>query len=73
MAITTVLFDLNGTLLPMNQEVFTKAYFNGICAKTAPLGYEPMSLVAAIWAGTAAMEKNDGGQCNKDAFWAGFE
>ena len=26
MAITTVLFDLDGTLLPMDQELFLKAY-----------------------------------------------
>ena len=25
--ITTILFDLDGTLLPMDQEVFTKSYF----------------------------------------------
>ena len=27
MSITTVLFDLDGTLLPMDNDVFTKGYF----------------------------------------------
>lgn len=29
---TTILFDLDGTLLPMDMEAFTKAYF-GLLAK----------------------------------------
>ncbi len=28
MTIKAVLFDLDGTLLPMDQEVFTKEYYN---------------------------------------------
>lgn len=31
MAVTTVLFDLDGTLLPMDQEIFIKAYLGGRC------------------------------------------
>ena len=42
MAITTVLFDLDGTLLPMDQELFTKIYFKTLQLIT-PLGYEPES------------------------------
>ena len=30
MSIKVVLFDLDGTLLPMDQEVFVKAYFTGL-------------------------------------------
>ena len=58
--ITTILFDLDGTLLPMDQEAFTTGYFKFLAKKLAPYGYEPKSLVDAIWAGTAAMVKNDG-------------
>ena len=36
MSITTVLFDLDGTLLPMDQDVFVKDYFSRIAAKVAP-------------------------------------
>lgn len=70
--LTTILFDLDGTLLPMDQEVFTKAYFKRLVAKVAPLGYEPEALINGIWAGTAAMVKNDGACTNEEAFWHRF-
>lgn len=70
--ITTVLFDLDGTLLPMDQDVFVKAYFSRIAAKMAPRGYDPKALIDAIWAGTMAMVKNDGNCTNEQAFWATF-
>ncbi len=72
MAITTVLFDLDGTLLPMDQDVFAKAYMQGLALKAAPHGYEPKGLIKTIWAGTAAMVKNDGRQTNETAFWTQF-
>lgn len=72
MTITTVLFDLDGTLLPMDQEVFIKAYFGGLAKRLAPLGYEPQKLIECIWKGTAAMVKNDGSCSNEDAFWETF-
>ena len=72
MELTTVLFDLDGTLLPMDQEVFNRTYFKLLAAKLAPLGYEPGKLVDSIWAGTAAMVKNDGSCLNEEAFWQVF-
>lgn len=72
MAITTVLFDLDGTLLPMDQESFIKAYLGGLCKKLAPLGYDPKALSAAIWKGTEAMVKNDGSRSNETIFWETF-
>ncbi|MBQ7347163.1 MAG: HAD family hydrolase [Clostridia bacterium] len=72
MKITTVLFDLDGTLLPMDQNVFVKAYFGGLAKRLAPLGYDPQKLIEGIWSGTAAMVKNDGSQLNEDAFWECF-
>ena len=72
MKITTVLFDLDGTLLPMDQEEFTTGYFGLLCAKLAPRGYDPKKLVDAIWAGTGAMVKNDGRQTNEAVFWQTF-
>ena len=71
--ITTVLFDLDGTLLPMDMNEFIKAYFGGLARRLAPHGYEPQKLVDAIWKGTAAMVKNDGATTNEDRFWQGFE
>lgn len=72
MKITTILFDLDGTLLPMDNDEFTKGYFKLLAAKLAPHGYEPKQLVEAILAGTAAMVKNDGKQSNEAAFWKKF-
>ena len=72
MSIKVVLFDLDGTLLPMDQDVFVKAYFKGIAAKLAPYGYEPKALIDAIWAGTVEMIKNDGRITNEEAFWNCF-
>ena len=73
MKITTVLFDLDGTLLPMDMNVFIKAYFGGLARRLAPHGYEPQRLVDAIWQGTAAMVKNNGEVPNEERFWQGFE
>lgn len=70
--ITTILFDLDGTLLPMDNAAFTKGYFKLLAARLAPLGYEPEKLVEAVWSGTAAMVKNDGSQNNEAAFWKRF-
>ena len=72
MAIKMVLFDLDGTLLPMDQNVFMKAYFGGLSKKLAPHGYDPKRLVDAIWSGTEAMVKNNGSRTNEDAFWDRF-
>ncbi len=73
MKITTVLFDLDGTLLPMDQNTFIKAYFGGLARRLAPHGYESQKLIDAIWQGTAAMVKNNGETFNEDRFWQGFE
>jgi len=72
MKIKAVLFDLDGTLLPMDQDVFVKAYFGGLARALAPRGYEPTSLINAIWLGTGAMVKNDGKETNEEAFWRAF-
>ena len=72
MKLTTVLFDLDGTLLPMDQDQFVKGYFGLLTQKLAPRGYDPKKLIDAIWAGTAAMVGNDGGRTNEAVFWARF-
>ena len=72
MSIKTVLFDLDGTLLPMDMEEFTNGYFAMLTKKMAPRGYDPKQLIDAIWTGTAAMVKNDGSRTNEEAFWAKF-
>lgn len=70
--ITTVLFDLDGTLLPMDQDVFAKTYFTAIGTAIAPSGYELESVIKGIWAGTYAMIKNSGEKNNETVFWETF-
>ena len=72
MKITTILFDLDGTLLPMDQDTFIKAYFGGLAKKLIPHGYESEKLFNAIWSGTRAMVKNIGDKINEEAFWDEF-
>ncbi len=72
MKYTTVLFDLDGTLLPMDQDLFTYTYFKELAVKLAPLGFDPKALAGNIWAGVAAMVKNDGSVTNEEAFWVEF-
>ena len=72
MAIQTVLFDLDGTLLPMDQDVFVKSYLGRIARAMALHGYDPDKLVKAIWSGTDAMVRNDGSRLNEAVFWDTF-
>ena len=66
---TTILFDLDGTLLPMEQEYFVKAYISGLAKAAEPHGYEPMTMTSSILAGTMAMIKNNGEKSNQAVFW----
>ena len=72
MKLTTVLFDLDGTLLPMDNDTFTKGYFKLLASKMTACGYEPKQLVDAVWAGTAAMVRNNGEKTNEEVFWTKF-
>ena len=69
MAIKAVLFDLDGTLVPMDQDVFVGDYFKRISTRLAPYGYEPKELVQTIWKGTYAMIKNNSDKTNEEVFW----
>jgi HAD superfamily hydrolase (TIGR01549 family) len=71
--IKVVLFDLDGTLLPMDQDVFVQNYFGRLAKKLAPYGYDAKKLVDAIWTGTAAMVKNTGELNNEAVFWNKFD
>ena len=72
MKTTTVLFDLDGTLLPTDMDVFVKTYFGLLSRRMAPLGYEPEALVKGVWAGLTAMIENDGARLNEEVFWDAF-
>lgn len=70
--IKVVLFDLDGTLLPMDQDVFIKTYFGMLVKNIAPHGYSPELLVDTIWKGTADMVGNNGEKTNECRFWDRF-
>ena len=51
-----ILFDVDGTLLPMDVHEFVKYYFGSLCEKMIPvLKIEPKSLTDSIMAGLGAM------------------
>lgn len=72
MSINAILFDLDGTLLPMDQDLFMKYYFGELAKKLVPLGYDPKTLIDNVWAGTKAMVMNNGTTTNAEAFWKKF-
>jgi len=70
--ITTILFDLDGTLLPMDMDIFIKAYLGGLARKAAAHGYDAPAIPKQVMAGTYAMMKNDGSRTNEEVFWVTF-
>ena len=67
-----IFFDLDGTLLPMDQDIFVNAYLSGLIKELAPKGYEPEAIGKALWTSTRAMMKNDGRISNEEMFWNSF-
>jgi FMN phosphatase YigB (HAD superfamily) len=68
----TILFDLDGTLLPMDQEMFIKLYFKQLVTHFAPFGIAPEAMMAGVNEGTKAMVLNDGSMTNEERFWSEF-
>lgn len=67
-----ILFDLDGTLVPMNTDEFTVGYFQDLGKKVDCFGYSMEDFQKIIWSGVKAMVLNDGSRQNRDAFWAKF-
>ncbi len=75
MSIRHMLFDLDGTLLPMVQDEFVKFYMP-LLAKSyiqAGIKVDPKGFIGAVWKGYEAMVKNDGTRTNREAFWSYME
>lgn len=70
--IKAVLFDLDATLLPMNQDLFLKTYIGKMAEKMVPHGYVAAEFTEAVWLGSYEMIKNDGSKLNSEAFWSYF-
>ena len=67
-----VLFDLDGTLLPMKQDEFVRYYFSLLAERFQPLGYDTKEFHGTIWKGIAAEAGNDGSRTNEEVFWDVF-
>ncbi len=70
--IKNILFDLDGTLLPMDQDEFTKVYLKTICTSMIQHGFEPKQLAGAIWEGFKKMVTNHSDKTNEEIFWNSF-
>ncbi len=67
-----VFFDLDRTLLPMDQDVYFKEYFKALSAKFAQFGLDPHAVVEVVYKGVYEMIKNDGSRYNAEIFWEFF-
>ncbi len=67
-----ILFDLDGTLLPMDQDKFFSTYFHSLAKHVAHLGYSAKEIGGAIWQSSREMVKNDGSHTNEQIFWESF-
>ncbi|MCR4756004.1 MAG: HAD family hydrolase [Lachnospiraceae bacterium] len=67
-----ILYDMDGTLVPMDMKEFTDGYFRLLAKRLAPYNIPTDTLIDSIWKGTAAMVRNDGSRKNIEAFWETF-
>lgn len=67
--IKCVLFDLDNTLLPMNQELFFADYID-MFTDLFPINLEKEKIAKSILNSAIIMSKNDGSQTNESLFWA---
>lgn len=68
-----VLFDLDGTLLPLEQDEFIQTYFAALRKYVASRGVSEEKFFEPFKVGIYKMAKNDGSMTNEDAFWAVME
>lgn len=75
MAIKHILFDLDGTLLPMVQDEFVRFYMPLLAKAYIEHGVsiDPKKFIGSVWAGYEAMVKNDGSRTNRETFWSYIE
>ena len=68
----SLLIDLDGTLLPMDNDAFTKYYMGLLAHKFERVGYDPETSIKAVWNGVKHMVGNSGEATNEEVFWQSF-
>lgn len=66
--IKTILFDLDGSLLSMDQDEFVQHYFSQLAQKMGNR-LDPQKLIKSIWTSTGAMIQGNGLKVNEEVFW----
>lgn len=67
-----ILFDMDGTLLHMDQDKMLSFYTKQLMSALAPLGADPELMMRAFYSGVKAMIINDGSRTNAEAYWDAF-
>lgn len=67
-----LLFDLDGTLLPMVQDEFANSYFMQLSKKFRGTGVDTDKLLKTIEKGLMGMVLNNGRNTNEEVFWQIF-
>lgn len=70
--ITTILFDLDGTLLLLDEDKFVEAFGNAFFERCDKLSVDRTTAIKALAKGFDAMMHNDGSQTNEKRFWEVF-
>lgn len=65
--LNTILFDLDGTLLPLDNKAFEKIYFGGLSGHFTDM-YQPQEFIKMIWDATIAMVKDTSDKTNETVF-----
>lgn len=69
---TTVFFDLDGTLLPIDTGDFMQAYTTSLGAFAHDAGLDAHRVMEGLIEGVKAMAANEGARTNRDLFWDVF-
>lgn len=67
-----IFFDLDGTLLPLDEKLFVDIYFAELSKVFSEYNIDSKKLVETIWTATHEIIKNDGKRTNEEAFWDKF-
>jgi len=72
MSLNTILFDLDGTLLPIDDKAFERLYFRALSAKFTDM-YTPEEFIALIWSATKTMILDTSDKTNEVVFMNALE